>query len=1034
MLHRKALLATSMLAGVLSFSALSATAVSAQESAPPSPSAGTNTPSEPGSNGTSAADEARAATAPGITTAAGVQAARSPTSVEGVVVTGSRIRRVDLTAVQPVGVIDSQYLQDKGITNIANGINQLPAVGGSITPNGDQGSYGTGRNYINLFNLGSQRTLTLINGRRFVGSNAASQFSGSSPGSQVDLNELPTAFLDRIEEVPATGAAVYGSDAIAGVINVIYKSRFTGVLVDAQAGISDRSDYPTHHISAAVGGDFLNKKLNLAVDFEIDQTSSLRYVDRPQTAAQYSFAANPLNKTLTDGIPGNILVSGRTIPETTAGGLAFVRNTAALSALVTIPDPANPASRVAAQFAPDGTLVPYSIGTFYQSGVASGGDGLSLAPITALQSPLDRKLVNAIGTYEFTPHVRLHGSLFYAQNDATEPTNQPIYNAAIFGGTSGPLSISINNPFLTAQARANIVASLPAGMSNFFLSRASNDIVNNNAVQSRTEALDGVVNLEGDFQFADRDFIWNAAITHGKAEGYFIATGVNQANFLNAIDAVSSNGQIVCRSTLTNPTNGCAPLNLFGAGAPSTAALAYVRAPFRADFSNEQTDYQANLSGTVLKVPAGNWSFGIGYEHRKEQGTFTPDANSMAGVGRSVPITAASGGYNTNEYYIESLLPIFGKDFGFLGARKLELEGAYRRIDNSLAGQNEAWSVGGRYSPIGGVTLRGSRSFTFRAPAITELFLPNSSAFGFATDPCDAANLNAGPNPATRTANCQADFAKLGAALTGFKSSIQTSSAPITTSGNPNLQNENGESWTYGFVLQPKFIPGLAFSADFVHIDITGGISNFTGTSILSTCYDSPSHPADVCGRFDRDPTGQITTVRQGYVNAGYTRFAGRTLTLSYDRNINQFPFVHTSRDLGHLGIFANAFNTQRYQTSVSGTGFDLLDLEGTIGYSRWKYQLDFRYARGPFRANWTTHFIQNALYSRTFTIENQNILSVGDYYTHDLNIEFKTPWKVALRAGVNNLTDKAPPFPAIGIGTYDQIGRYYFAGINARF
>jgi len=977
--------------------------------------------------------------APGLAQAQQAAApAGGAVGVEEVVVTGSRIPRPDLTAVQPVSVVDSAEMQQKGYTNVATALDLLPIIGGSVTPAGAQGSFGTGRNFVNLFNLGSQRTLTLVNGHRFVSSQAASQFSGSSPGNQVDLNELPTAFLDRVEAVPATGAAVYGSDAIAGVVNIIFKDRYTGFMFDGQTGISSRNDYRTSHVTVAGGHDFLDGRLNIAADFEYDKTGALAQTDRPETAAQFSFAANPLNKTSTDGIPANILISNRRVPELTQGGVAFISNSITVSPspgrLITIPDPNNPGQRVAAQFAPDGTLVPFNIGTFFQPSIASGGDGLSLAPLTSLETPVTRKLGNIMARLELTPNVRFHAQLYYADDNATAPANQPIFQSGLFGGTSGNLQMSINNPFLTAQARSAIQSTPGFNGSTFFLARASTDIVGLSQVVSNTKAYDAVATLEGDFHRLDRDFTWNVTLTHGQSKAFFISPGINQANFALAIDAVTNPaGQIVCRSSLT-AANGCQPLNLFGQGAPSAAALQFVQVPFRSDDRDSQTDFEANLTGTVWKLPAGDWGFNVGYEHRDEKATFLPDAASQAGIGRSVPITAAAGSYDTNEWYVESLLPILGPGFNFLGARKLEFEGAYRKVDNSLAGKNEAWSFGARYSPIDDVTFRASRSRTFRAPAITELFLPPSTAFSFATDPCDAANLTGGPNPATRQANCQADFTKLGATLNGFKSTIQVASQPITTAGNSSLKNELGNSWTYGVVVEPHWVPGLALAADYVHIDLTNAIVNFNATSILSTCYDSPSHPADVCGRFVRDNTGQITTVAAGFVNAGFSNFAGETFEVTYNRDINRFPFIGTDRELGSFGLAWNVFHTKRLKTSVSGTGFDLSDTEGTIGNARWKYLLNLRYNLGAFQANWTTHYIQHSLFSRTLTIENQNILSVGDYYTHDLGVQYKFPRNITVRAGVNNLMDKAPPFPTVGIGTYDQIGRYYFVGLNLRY
>lgn len=963
-----------------------------------------------------------------------------PAAVKEVIVTGSRIRRPDLTSVQPVDLVTGQYLEDKGIRNIADGLNLIPSVGGSVTPAGAQGSFGTGRNYINLFNLGSQRTLTLVDGHRFVGSNAASQFTGASPGNQVDLNTLPTAFLDRIEVVPATGAAVYGTDAIAGVVNVIYKERFTGILIDGQDGLSSRGDYPTSHVTAAIGHDFLDHKANLAVDFEEDRTGSLAYTARPWTDAQYAFGANP-NYVAGNGQSSQVLVSNRRVPEVTQGGLVFTKNTYLLNYLATEPNPSG-AGKVPLQFAPNGNLVPYNTGTFYQPSIASGGQGLSLAPLTSLETPLDRKLVDAIGSYQFTPHLKLKASLFFADDDATAPANQPIYQSALFGGTSGNLPFSLNNPFLTPQAKAALMAAAP-GQQTFYLARASTDIVGSSSVVSNTKAFDGTLNLVGDFHALDRDFNWNVMATRSLADGYFISPGINEANFLDAFNVTTNaQGQIVCASG--NPA--CAPLDLFGQGAPSKAALAYITTPFRSDFTDEQTDVQGNFGGTLFQLPAGKWGFNLGFEYRRDTANFSPDANSRAGVGRSVAIPPAEGDDHSYEEYVETLLPIFGPSFNFPLLRKLELEGSFRKVDFSVHGdgearsqENNAWSYGFRYSPIVDLTLRASRSNTYRSPSLTELFLSQSTSFTFATDPCDASNINSGPNPKTRAANCAADFAKLGATLTGFKSTIQSASQPALSGGNPDLKNETAQSWTYGFVYEPRYIHGLSLTADYVHIDLANAIVNFNATSILSTCYDSPSHPADVCSRITRDPgTGQILGsqsdphVRAGYVNAGYFKFSGVTYSLAYQHRLGHL--FSSPVDLGQFGVALNAFNTTRYQSSVSGTGYDEVNSADTIGYARWKYEANFKWTEGPLQVNWTTQFIEHSLYNRNYTYVTQPILSVGDYYEHDASFSYKTPWHVTVRGGVNNIFDQAPPFPNVGIGTYGQIGRYFWAGLSAKF
>ncbi|MBO9543653.1 TonB-dependent receptor [Caulobacter sp.] len=983
--------------------------------------------------------------------------------LEAVVVTGSRIRRPDLVSAQPIQVLSSESIDSKGYTNVADALNDMPSAGVPINPIGDQGSFGTGRNYINLFNLGTNRTLTLVNGRRFVGSNVASLFSGAGGGGQVDFNAIPTGLIDRIETIQAGGAAVYGSDAIAGVINVITKTHFEGVEIDGQYGVSDRNDADVYRGRITAGRNFMDGRLNLSGSYEYNETTQLGFNDRPITARQLAFVVNPANRTTTDGIPGSIIALNRRIPEVTLGGIAFRNNGSALSSLLTIADPSNPGQRVTAQFGPGGTLIPYNTGQFWSASVASGGDGMNLADLSSLISPVKRHVATFFARYDVTDHIRFNSEVFYNHQTSVEPYNQPIYNAPIFGGTSASLAFSTANPFLPAATRTALLGqptpltpdAANPGEGIFYLSRASADL-GNNKTSTEGDLLRTVFNLEGDFEFADRKFFWNAAANFGKSWGSFSSPNIDQVKFNNAIDAVrDSSGAIVCRSAAAR-AEGCAPLNMFGLGAPSEAAKKYIGVQFVSDYALIQTGYEANFGGDLVKLPAGMVSFNAGYEYRKEKSRFQPNDPQRLGVGRSAAITALSGSYTTKEAYIEGLIPIFGGDFSFPGMRSLELEGARRRVDNSLAGKNDAWSYGIRWKPINDLLIRGTRSGAFRAPAITELFLPNAVSFMTATDPCDARNINSGPNPATRGANCRADFAALGLPTNfNLTSNVQAATVQGTTSGNRGLRNELADEWSVGFVYQPSFIKGLAVSFDWVNVDITDAIVNFSLTSIMQVCYDSPSKPADVCSRFRRNSAGQIITAdtttgytgpAAGFVNAGYTNFQGATLGVDYNFELTDIPFLAKSAngaDLGGFGFNFDLFHVNKQETSVTGLGFDLNDDKGEIGNPDVSWRLDTTYKRGPLAVTLTTSFTGKSYFNKDFTPETRDPLWVKDYYLNDLAISYDLTDVVGGRLGldrvkarlnVRNLFDEEAPWGTTGLGVYDVLGRYYQIGLNARF
>ena len=996
--------------------------------------------------------------------------AAASNEVEELVVTGSRIRRAELTSIQPIQVITSENMDARGFNNVADALNELPSSGVPVNPIGDQGSFGTGRNFINIFNLGTNRTLTLVNGRRFVGGNPASIFTGANGGGQVDLNVIPTGLIDRIETIQAGGSAVYGSDAVAGVINIITKTSYEGVEFDGLYGVSDKGDNEEYRGRITAGHKFFNDRLSVSGSYEYNETSILGYQDRDVTKRQIAFANNPLNTSTTDTIPGAILILNRRIPEVTQGGLPFRTGGSALSGLLTVVDPANAAARIAAQFDTAGNLVPYNSGTFYQASISSGGDGLNLADLTSLQSPVTRHVANAFLKYDLSDNIKLSGEFLYAKADSEEPFNQPIYNASLFGGNSASLRMSTSNPFLTAQAKAAILSqptALPADAASagdriFFLARASTDI-GNNKTTANSETYRGVFSIDGDFKFAERNFFWNASFNNGVTKGAFQVPNINQAKFLLAIDAVKdASGAVVCRD-VTARAAGCQPLNLFGKGAPSAAALNYVGEKFESIFRIEQTDYQANFGGDLFKVPAGPVSFAVGYEYRREKSDFNPNDPQERGVGRSAAITPIVGKFHTNELYGEVLVPIFGGDFTLPLIEKLELEGSYRNIDHSQAGKDHSFSYGGRWTPFEGLMFRAQKSRSFRAPATVELSLPTATSFITATDPCDSRNITTGPNPTARQANCQAAFTALGLPSNfNLISQVQAATVQGTTAGNPSLKNEIADQWTAGFVYQPSFVRDLAIHFDYVHIDLANAIANFNLTSIMQVCYDLPGGQADACGRFQRGIStgakpGQVLTSgdvgaggvvssgpRTGYINAGYINFTGFTAGVDYRLHLEDLGATWFQNDPGRVDFNFDIFHVDHQATSVTGLGFDLNRDQGELGNAKLQWKLDVQYRRAPVSLGWVVNWTGSSKFNNDFTVETRSPLTVKAQFLHDITMSYDLDDLIksnglgltGMRARfiVSNVFDTEPPFGTTGIGTYDVLGRNFQIGLTAKF
>ncbi len=959
-------------------------------------------------------------------------AADAAHTLDTVQVTGSRIQRqsTNTDTAQPIGVIDGEVFLERGFTNAAEAVNQLPQVIGSLTDAGDQEGSQTGKQFINLFNLGSERTLTLVNGRRFVGSNAA---GGGQGGNQVDLNNIPASLIDRIEVVQATGSAVYGSDAVAGVVNIILKTRFEGMELDAQTGLSERGDYERHAFSLTGGTEFADGRGSVVMNLDWSKSGALVATDRRWTSRGFTFAPNPANTSDSDGIPASIGREDHRMSEHPEGGTLYIAPAPLAQFRLNI-------GGGPVRFDGAGQLVPYDVGDYIQPAYAFGGDGLKISEFTAVRTPVERHVLTALGHYDLTDRLRLSAEVMGAEMSAFEPINQGAYNSALLTTQpNGALRFSTDNPFLGDQARDLLTAN---GVSSFWLSRFHTDILPGSGVGSQSKTQRGVLALDGNFEAAGRYFHWNAAANFGRNEGSFNSFGILQQNWLEAVDAVrDDSGNIVCRVALTDPGTGCAPLNLFGIGQASQAARDYVTGVFGASYETRQNNYQANIGGELFELPAGPLNVVAGWEYRKEFSDYRPYETSARGLGRSAPVSAMRGEYDTNEFYGEVLVPVFGGGVELGPITALEFDASYRTVDNSLAGDNEAMSAGMRLTFFDDVTLRGTWNKTFRAPSLYELFLPRSMLTGTGVDPCDARYINTGANAALRASNCRSELAALGldpnAPLNSLITNVPTE---MYTGGNPDLNNELAESWTAGVVYEPSAVPGLSLVVDYVDMKIKDAISYFDAASTMQACYDQPL-PNPYCGNFQRGPDGQIVqgSMQVGYTNAGYVDFGATSFAANYRLPIGA--------RFGTLDLGLNVMKMRKLLVSVSGLGFDEYDAVGTgllssslVGPTP-EYQARFnaRWERGPLTVNWNTQWYDGIVYDHSYTVETRDILGVPSTIKHDASVQYAFTDRLTFRFIVNNVFDREPPINiAVGSGAYndlsDVIGRYYFAGLNYRF
>jgi outer membrane receptor protein involved in Fe transport len=969
-----------------------------------------------------------------------------PVPDDQIVVTGTRIKRPGFDTLEATLVTDDKQIERRGYTSVAQVLNDTPGfVPSGVDPIGTgQGTFNAGQSFADFFGLGSQRTLTLVNGRRFVSSSTiAGSGSAAAPGDQVDLNLIPTELIARVETVAIGGAPVYGADAIAGTVNVILKDDFHGVRLTGQYGITEQGDAPGYNLRAAAGTNFAGGRGNVAVAAEYDRQSGLLVSAR--TGARVELP-NP-----TGGPPSNIVAHDLVFGTMTQGGLPYNPNTF---------QPLVDGAGKPLQFGPGGNLVAFNLGQslFPVSPIlnlfADGGDGLRFADTMTLLAPTKRILVNGIGHYDITPAITVFTEMTYAHSRGEELAELAAFADPYQVGNFIP--ISINNAFLSPSARATMTAN---GVNSVLLGRNLSDILYGNgpAFVNTTDLYRIVGGLRGGFNLFGRPAHWDVSFNYGRSRTVTDTNYLNDAHFNEAIDAViNGSGQIVCASG--NPA--CAPLDLFGVGQASPAALAYVQEHGSALSLNTQAVATANLRGSLpFKISTLPIDFNIGAEYRRETGLFRPDSVlsqdfDLLGFTYASAYQGASGHYDTREVYGELSVPLVSDAMNWPVLRSVSLDGAARYVNNSIAGGDVTWSAGGRIAPrlpgiFDGLLFRGVYMRAIRAPAITELFSGASPTRDSISDPCDATNVNGGPDPSRRLANCTAALSGLGITPQNFHSTTFALSPLGTVSGNPGLQNEKARSWSLGAVFQPPHIPGFRLAADWSRIHLTGGIQSLGIETIIDSCYDSSDFPNDsACKAFQRLTASQVgagtanpTRVtgdiangyHSGYVNIASLKFEGIIVSAEYSHPVHAL----VGSD-GRLAFTAKMLNNRTYVSLVTADSA-VQNIVGDVGFPKWSGQFNLSYADSRFdlllQGLWTGAVHNDITATTDQLADSEN--RVGSYWRFNATVGFNATERFRLQLVVDNLFNAHPDEGAYFsrvYGIYDIIGRRYLVRASVGF
>ncbi|WP_345890173.1 TonB-dependent receptor domain-containing protein [Sphingomonas beigongshangi] len=984
-----------------------------------------------------------------------------------IVVTGSRIANPNLTSANPITTVQGEDFFKTGQVSIGDQLNQLPQFAPTFSQSNSTRFLGTaGLNLLDLRGLGSQRTLVLVNGRRHVAGDILNS------GTSVDTNTIPTDLIERVDTVTGGESAVYGSDAIAGVVNFVLKDHYQGLEVRGQNGISTYGDGGASFASLLAGRNFNDGRGNVAVNVEYAHQDQYFASSRPYLDQQASFIT--VNPTGSAGNPENILFNDvRSASYSETGVIRFGGNARYNAGIA----PNGVAYYVPYQFTPDGNLVPLTgqrVG-YGPNGSFIGGNGSNFRSNDEfqIQPKLDRVNVSLIGHYTFAdafePFVEAtysHTSVFGAGSNGAA-----FINGGVFGDSRE--AIRLDNPYLTSQALATITTNLLAANPARVITGATTVNVReqmaglgNRSEQSDRDTYRIVGGVRGTF---NGDWRYELSANYGSfQERTEVLGNLNIQRFLLANDSVrNASGQIVCRSQVdptaavgyagvTDPNQAaklaqdvaaCVPINVLG-GQFTQAQKNYVLQNTTSVGKITQFDVSGFVSGDLrqlFSLPGGPIGFSIGGEYRRETNYYNQDPLVQEGYTfyNAIP-TFTAPALQVKEAYGELRIPLL-KDIPLI--KELTISGAARVSDyNTTAGT--VWSYNGSaiWRPVSDLTLRASYARAVRAPNLGELYTPAGANYALIADPCSADNIAKGTNPANRQANCAA-----AGRPTGYNFQY-SNSLLFYSGGNPNLKAETSDSYTYGGVLQPHWIPGLSITVDYYNIRVRQAIASVDAQTIVNQCYDLPTLSNQFCALFKRagsggGPRGEVPfqilegSLLSAGVNFGALRARGIDTSVTY---------THRLGDLGQLSLRGNYTHViQRDDfTDPTRPAYVTRDLDN-LGTPSDRFTVNADFKSGPFtlgyRLRW---FARQYVGDYSFYNSLNGNAPTDPYYAnykyypvvayHDLRLGVDATSKFNFYLGVTNLGNKHPPLDLTGLGAgsgqYDVLGRFIYAGVVAKF
>lgn len=962
--------------------------------------------------------------------------------IEQIVVTGSRIPQPNIEGTSPISVIGSQEIALQGVTRVENLVNNLPQAFADQGGNISNGATGTAT--VNLRNLGAGRTLVLVNGRRLP---PGSPRPGGEPP---DLNQIPSPLIERVEVLTGGASAVYGSDAVAGVVNFIMKDDFEGVQLDANVnsyshtndsnvarfvqdasyplpGTHITSDGDGYQLSLLMGSNFADDRGNATFYVGYREDDALRQSERDYSACAlgsttgasgaYEFACLGSSTSNNERISG---LSGTVIGLT--GGGATRR--------VTMDDTT-------------GAIRPFSL--------AQGGDLFNYAPYNYYQRPDERWSAAAFANYNLTESATVYGEFMFHD----DRTNAVIAPSGMFGFTA---NTDCNNPLLGAAWTNAICTSqgLAPTDSRTLIFQRRNVEGGGRDDDIRHTSYQGVVGVKGAIGDAWNYDVFGSYGTVAYSEVYRNEFSITRSQ--RALDVITdpATGQPACRAFVDGSDPDCVPYNIWATNGITQEMLGYVQVP---GFQKGETllkalgaTFSSDLGKYGIQSPwaASGIGFAVGVDYNEYSIDLETDTAFSTGdlAGQGGPTIGVGGGYNILSYFAEARVPIV-EDVFLADTLSLNLSYRYSDYSDPIDDSTDTYGIGLDWGPIESFKLRGSYQRAVRAPSVSEIYTaPGLGLYDMDSDPCGGATPVATLEQCARTGVTAAQY--------GDIESSPAAQYNALFGGSLDLKPETADTYTLGFVFTPTFLDGFSLSVDYFDIKVEDAIALAPSPLVLSNCLLT-GNPV-TCGRIHRDSEGSLWFLEEARIdtlneNIGEITTSGVDLDVNYSTEIGAFG----SLSFNLIGTYLDEFT----QEPLPGLSYDCVGLYGQTycgtPVPEWRHK---------FRVSWTTpwnldlsvawRFIDDVSLDRTDTeqfpdeallgggivVPAEKTLDAQDYIDFAAAYTFMESYTV--RLGMNNILDTAPPVSSkVGAGfgngntypqVYDALGRYMFLGLTAKF